>query len=292
MGVDLESLRLLLALDASGSIGAAARDLGITQPAASARLRAMEARHGLNLVARSARGSVLTEDGRAVAGWARTVLREVEMLETGLDALTEQRRGSVSIAASLTIAEYLVPGWIASLRTRFPDVVAGLVVVNSDEVVAMVCDGRVRIGFVEGPVEPAGLVMKTVGHDELIVAAAPEHVWARTRRPVSRDELLAMPLVLREPGSGTRTTFEQVVGAEPRVALQASSTHAVLGAAISNVGPAVISEIAARQDIEAGRLVAVPTELNLRRSLRATWRANARLRSPLTDLIDIAADGA
>lgn len=290
MGVDLESLRLLLAVDAFGSIGAAARDLGITQPAASSRLRAMETRHGLNLVARSPRGSVLTEDGQAVVGWARTVLREVAMLETGLEALTEQRRGSVSIAASLTIAEYLVPGWIARLRSRFPDVVAGLVVVNSDDVVAMVRAGQVRIGFVEGPVVATGLVMKTVGHDELIVAAAPEHPWARTRRPITREELLEMPLVLREPGSGTRTTFEQVVGAEPLAALQASSTHAVLGAALNNVGPAVVSEIAARQDIEAGRLVAVPTELNLRRALRATWRANARLRSPLTDLVDIASE--
>ena len=287
MGVVLDSLRLLLAIGTHGSLGKAARELGVTQPAASSRLRTLEARYGLNLVLRSARGSMLTEDGQAVAGWARSVIAEVETLEAGLDALGEQRRGSLSLAASMTIAEYLVPGWIARLRSQLPGVVAGLVVVNSVDVIQLVRRGQVRIGFVEGPVDTAGLTVTTVGHDELILAVSPDHGWARLGRPVRRDELLEMPLVLRELGSGTRSTFEQVVGAQPRVALHASSTHAVLGAARSGVGPAVVSELAARQDVEAGRLVAVATELDLRRPLRAVWRRSDRLRSPLAELVAI-----
>jgi molybdate transport repressor ModE-like protein len=257
MGVDLDSLRLLLAIGTHGSLGKAARDLGVTQPAASARLRTLEARYGLNLVVRSAQGSTLTEDGQAVAGWARSVLSEFETLEAGLEALSEQRRGSLSLAASLTIAEYLVPGWIARLRQELPGVVAGLVVANSVDVAQLVRRGQVRVGFIEGPVDASWLTLTTIGHDELILAVSPDHAWARLGRPVGRADLLAMPLVLREQGSGTRSTFERVIEAEPRVALHASSTHAVLGAARSGVGPAVVSEIAARQDVESGRLVGV-----------------------------------
>lgn len=147
--VDLDSLRLMLLLDEHRSLGAAARQLGISQPAASARLRSLESRHGLNLVMRSARGSFLTEDGKAVCGWARAVMDQVDVFESGITALSLQRGANLSIASSLTIAEYLLPRWIGELQQSAPAATAGLVVANSEEVVDLVRKGRVRIGFIE-----------------------------------------------------------------------------------------------------------------------------------------------
>ena len=120
---------------------------------------------------------------------------------------------------------------------------------------------------------------------------APGHPWASRTTPVGRDELLATALVQRERGSGTRTTFERALGAVAPVALQASSTHAVLRAARTGIGPAVVSDIAAREDLDAGHLVRVATELDLRRPPRAARRPQTRLRSPLSDFLRLASAG-
>lgn len=85
---------------------------------------------------------------------------------------------------------------------------------------------------------------------------------------------------MREPGSGTRATFSRALGSEPRVALEAGSTSAVIGSAISGVGPAVVSEFAVRHFVEPGALLDVPVDLDLRRPLRAIWREHERLRPP------------
>jgi molybdate transport repressor ModE-like protein len=290
MSWDLVSLQLLVAVGRLGSLGAAARELGMTQPAASARLRAMESRCGLNLVTRSPRGSTLTDDGRVLGEAAARVLREADSFEVALDTLRDHSRGTLSIAASMTIAEHLVPRWVGALRQRLPDVVTGLTVANSDDVIAMVRDGRVEMGFVESPVTARDLRMRTVCRDEVLVVVPAGHPWSRRRRPVDADELATTPLVQREPGSGTRSTFERALGAPATLALQASSAHAVLSAVRNGVGPAVVSEIAARADLTEGSLVAVPTTLDLERPLRAVWRPQTRLRSPLSDLLTIAAE--
>jgi len=287
--VDLDSLRLLLLVDQLGSLGAAARELGISQPAASVRLRSLESRYDLSLVTRSTRGSRLTEDGKAVCAWARNVMTEVDSLEAGISALSAQRRGDLRIAASLTIAEYFMPRWLAELQRSQPGVHAGLVVVNSTEVVAMVRDGRVKLGFIESALAIPDLRARQVGTDRVTVVVQPEHRWARTRQPIDREELAATPLVVRETGSGTRETFERALGAKASVALEAGSTNVIIGAALNGVGPAVVSEVAARSSIENGTLVDVPVTLDLRRSLRAIWRKEDPLRPPIGDLVAIAA---
>ncbi|WP_162602383.1 LysR family transcriptional regulator [Nocardioides daejeonensis] len=291
MSWDLVSLQLLVAVRQHGSLGRAARELGMTQPAASARLRALEGQCGLNLVTRSPRGSALTEDGAVVCDAARRVLREADRFESTLATLRHESQRSLSIAASMTIAEHLVPIWVGQLRVELPDVVTGLVVANSDDVIQMVREGRVEMGFVESPVEARDLRMRTVRWDEVQVLVAPGHPWADRSTPVTRVELRRTPLVQREPGSGTRSTFERALGGEAPVALQASSTHAILSAARTGIGPAVVSAIAAHDDRAAGHLVPVRTELDLRRPLRAAWRPHTRLRSPLSDFLKVAAAG-
>lgn len=286
--VDLESLRLLLTIADEGSLGSAARTLGISQPAASQRLRALERRYQLRLITRSPRGSRLTTDGQVVYSWARRVMHEVDALEAGMRALSEQRASDLRIGASLTIAEYFLPVWLAELQTQLPHVHLSLQVRNSEEVIDSIRARSNDLGFIEQPTVPPDLETTEVGHDRLVVVARPEHPWAMSSSPLSAHDLVASPLVLREPGSGTRRTFDTALGAPPLVALEASSTSAVIGAAVSGVGAAVVSEVAVRGQLDLGVLVVVPTELDLRRTLRAVWRGDTPLTSPARRLIDVA----
>jgi len=287
--IDLESLRLIVAIDRHHSLGAAARELGISQPAASARLRSVESRYGLSLVARSRRGSTLTEDGHAVCSWAQNVLHEVDTLKAGIAALSEQRKGGLGIAASLTIAEYFLPRWLGELRPLMPEVHAALRVMNSADVVSRVREHDVRLGFVESPERPSDMSTRRVGSDRLAIVISARHEWARRVYVPTVDELAVTPLVLREVGSGTRETFDRALGVEPRLALEVSSTNALVGAAVNGVGPAVVSEVAVRPLLDAGVLVEVRIDLDLTRPLLAIWRGDETLRSPATDLVAIAA---
>jgi DNA-binding transcriptional LysR family regulator len=290
---DLESLRLLTLVAELGSLGAAAAELGIAQPSASKRMSTMERRLGLVLLDRTRRGSQLTEAGRAVASWAERVLADVDTLLDGAETLRLSRDGELRVAASLTVAEYLAPAWIGELRRRNPGLYVGLQVANSHQVAELVRADAVQVGFIESPRTPRGLAGRAVASDELVVVVAPGHPWARKRRPLTAAELAAAPLLVREQGSGTRDTLGQALsraGTVPvRPLLELGSTTALRGAVIAGTGPAVISQLAVRADIDTGRIVAVPVDgVRLRRSLRAVWPAGRTLTGPPAELLTVA----
>ena len=160
---------------------------------------------------------------------------------------------------------------------------------NTVTVAQQVVAGEADLGFVEGVDVPAGLDAVVIGHDRLLVVAAPAHPWARRRAPLTAAELAATPLVLRETGSGTRQVLDAGLAAYGGAAvpvLELASTTAVKAATVSGAGPAVLSELAVVEELAARRLVEVPvTGLELRRALRAVWAAGHRPAGPARDLL-------
>ncbi|MPZ86214.1 MAG: LysR family transcriptional regulator [Actinophytocola sp.] len=288
---DLESLRLLVYVAELGSVGRAARAMGIAQPSATKRLAALERRAGLPLLVRTPHGSTLTTDGKLVVAWATTLLAAAEEFQGSLTALRTNRSAALRIAASMTIAEALLPRWLSDLRRSEPDVHVGLTVTNSTEVARLVLgDSDVDLGFVEGPTLTEGLASRVVGADQLIVVVPPAHPWARRRRPLRAAEVAATPLVVREPGSGTRETLDRVLvrftPVEPE--LELGSNAAVKGAAVAGIAPAVLSRHAVEADLAAGSLIEVTVaDLRLERRLRAVWQQGRRLAGPAAALLRV-----
>jgi DNA-binding transcriptional LysR family regulator len=281
---DLSAFEVLLAIAKKGSLGAAGRELGLTQQAVSARLASLEAQTGVRLVARSTRGSQLTTAGVVVAEWADKLICVAEQADAGLSCLRTESRSRVRVVASLTVAEQLMPRWLVSLRaaasrrgTPVPEVI--LTATNSDHVISEVRDGDADLGFIERPTVPAGLRSRIVARDELVLIVPPGHKWAHRSRPLSPAELAQTPLVSREPGSGTRDSLttalhralgERMTQAPPT--LELSSAAAVRAAVLAGAGPAVMSILAVRDDLAMGRLRAVAVgDVNLQRDLRAIW---------------------
>ncbi|MFJ4101095.1 LysR family transcriptional regulator [Amycolatopsis japonica] len=290
---DLDSLRLLVLVDELGSIGQAAASLGIAQPSASKRLSTVERRLGLVLVDRTRRGSALTPDGRVIAGWAHRVLSELDGLLDGAEALRTQHEAHLRVAASMTLAEYLVPGWIGELKRGDPGLYLGLEVTNSDQAAEMAREGKVDLGFVESPGSLPGLSSRRVATDRLVLVVPASHPWARKRRPLTAAELAITPLVVRELGSGTRETVDAALrkaGVGPaKPLLELGSASAVRNAVIAGAGPAVISELAIARDVADRRLVAVAVDgVDFGRELRAVWPAGRRLAGPAAELLNIA----
>lgn len=292
--VDLASLYLFVEVVELGSISRAAAASGVTQPSASARIRDFESRLGLRLLERSSTGARPTDAGRLVARWANDVVTAVAQLEAGAEALERTANDTLHIAASFTIAEFLLPSWLATLRSREPSVRAALQVKNSTDVEDLVDRGNVHLGFVEGPLVTRPLDSRVVARDELVIVAPSNHHWYQRACPLSAEDLVREPLVLREPGSGTRealTSALRVVGlGEPRIAMEAGSTISVLHAVIDGAGPTVISRLAVESDIAAGLLTKVRViGLDLTRELRAVWREDRALSGPASMLLTMAA---
>lgn len=285
---DLGALELLLAVARLGSLGGAARELGITQPAASSRIRSMERLLGVALVDRSPRGSRLTDAGALVTDWARRIVEAAEAFDVGAQALRDRRDSRLRVAASMTIAEYLLPGWLLALRARRPDTAVSLLAGNSATVAEQLLSGEVDLGFVEGVDVPHGLDSAVIARDRLIVVTAPAHAWARRRHPLAASELAATPLILREKGSGTRQVLDAALGGLARPLIELSSTTAVKAAAVSGAGPAVLSELAVGEELAMRRLVRVPVEgVALARDLRAVWPTGHRPAGPARELLSL-----
>jgi DNA-binding transcriptional LysR family regulator len=275
---DLPALEILLAVARTGSLSAAGREAGLTQQAVSARLAALEARTGVRLASRTPRGTRLTPQGAVVAQWADRLMHLAAEVDAGLAALRDDSRSTLRVSASLTVAEHLLPGWLVSLqadaaRRGETPIRVVLTATNSDQVIDQVRDGGADLGFIEGPTVPPGMRSRVVGHDELVLVVPPGHPWARRSAGVDAAELAGTPLVTREPGSGTRDFLTAALGVpQTQPALELSTAAAVRAAVLAGAAPAVVSRLAAGDDLRSGRLRAVPlTGLDLRRDLRAIW---------------------
>lgn len=272
---DIRSLDLLRSVAETGSIHQAALRHGISQPAASMRLRTLEATLGLQLLDRSHGRAQLTSSGVAVVQWGEEVLAPMRELLLGARAINADAATQLRVVASLTVAEYLVPGWLARLRDTDPTLMVSLQMGNSKHVTEVVLTGGADVGFVEGRGAPSELSSRVMLSDDLVVVVAPSSPLAKRRKPLTPRELSTVPLVVREAGSGTREVLDAAMrslelSVTPLV--QLGSTTAIKAAVASGVGAGVLSRLTVESDVAEGRLVVVGVDgLSLERSIRLVW---------------------
>ncbi|WP_338664184.1 LysR family transcriptional regulator [Pararoseomonas sp. SCSIO 73927] len=296
MRLTLEQLRVFVAVAERQHVTRAAEALHLTQSATSAAVAALESRSGLRLFDRIGRGIALTAAGREFLPEARAVLARAEAAENVLADLAGLGRGTLPVHASQTIASYWLPRHLVAFRRAHPGIAVPLAIGNTAGVAAAVRAGTAELGFVEGAVEDAQLLARTVATDQLVIVVAPAHPWAR-HPPATLTGLTEGDWVLREPGSGTRSAFEDSLrdaGLAPRslrVALELPSNESVRGAVEAGLGATALSASVTAPSIEAGLLHRVPLDLPapaLRRAfqvLRHRDRAPSRAAEALLALL-------
>lgn len=288
---ELIDLDLLLCVGREGSLSKAAREHGVSQPAASMRIRAVERRLGLQLLERSPSGSRLTSAGRMVVQWAQEVVDAAGELATRVSNLRDDRRERLRIAASATVSDYSMPNWLVTLAQLFPELSVELHVQNPLSVMDQVSSRQCDLGFVEIPSAHSDLAQSVVADDELAVVVAPDHPWSRRQTPITPSELKAGPLVVHEKGAGARETLELALGSlsNEHLNYELASTNAIKAAVQAGSGAAVLSVLAVRDELRSGRLVRVcVSEIDLVCQLRAMWRSNSELSPPAQALMAIA----
>lgn len=260
----LEHLRIFVAVAGREHVTRAAEAVGVTQSAASNAIATLESRHGVKLFHRVGRGIELTDAGRSFLSEARAVLARAAEAEAALSDYGELRRGHLRLVASQTIAAYWLPGRLAAFHTRHPAIELYVAIANTEGAARAVLDGVAELGFIEGEIDEPALAHWPVGTDRMIL------VSTAISGAITNDWLAAAPWVMREKGSGTRSTFETAIrnrGMNPaalNVTLTLPSNEAVLAAVLAGAGCAVLSQLVVRPALEAKRLRALPFDLPAR----------------------------
>lgn len=295
MSMTLEQLRIFTAVAEREHVTQAARALNLTQSAVSAAVSALEARYSVKLFDRIGRRIELTDSGRLFLAEARAVLARAAAAETVLADLAGLKRGSLSLAASQTVASYWMPPLMARYRDKYPGIALSLTVGNTETVAAMVRDGEVDLGFVEGGIDEPALSAIPVADDQLVVVARTDKAPKR-RQPLRAVDLKEMRWVFREHGSATRSIFEAALtdlGLDPAsldIVLELPSNEAVRAAVEHGAGAAALSRLAVADALKSGVLVALNVTLPKRQFYavrhRERWASQAE-----RELLAMAADG-
>jgi DNA-binding transcriptional LysR family regulator len=262
----LDQLRVFVAVAERRHVTKAAAALGMTQSAASAAIAALERRYGTKLFNRVGRGIELTDTGRRFLPEARAVLDKTNAARSVLEDLADAATGTVSIAASQTIASYWLPRRLTAYHSEYPSVRLDVVIGNTRQVEAAVLEGRSDIGLVEGRVSSKVLLPQQVDQDHLVLVVASGQPLPPESAP-GRPDLRSVSWVVREAGSGTRAGLEDLAAKDGltlddlRVFLVLPGNDAVREAVEAGAGATIISEHVVASAIAAGRLKAAPIDL-------------------------------
>ncbi len=215
-----------------------------------------------------------------MVGWAARLIDLAHEIDESIATLRDDRAHQLSIAASMTVAEHLLPLWLVRLRQQH-DTVVSLTATNSENVRTAVADGSADIGFVEDGADPGDLASLVVARDELGLYSAPHDPWAKQDSPLAPDEIVTRPLTWREQGSGSRRVVDDALArlglTATAPAVELTTTSGIRSAVSAGSPPAFMSRRSVRSDVEAGRLVEVPIiGLDLSRDLTALWVGSGR----------------
>ena len=268
MRYTLRQLEVFLATARHENISRAARDLAMSQSAASGSLKELEGQFGVKLFDRVGKRLQLSELGRQLRPGAETLLAQAQGFEQALAG--EDGMGRLHIGATMTIGNYLAVGMIADFRGRHPDADVALTVANTETIAEGVAGFELDMGMIEGEFQHPELETLHWRDDELVVFAAPDHPAAQSGALGDAD-LLALPWILRERGSGTRQTFDRAMhGLLPNlyIAMELQHTEAIKRAVEAGLGVGCLSRISLVDAFRRGGLVALDVpDRNLSREL-------------------------
>jgi len=288
----LDQLRIFAVVAERGHMTLAADTLGISQSGASAAIKALEQAYGVQLFNRVGRGIELSEAGRRFLPEAKAVLAQADAARLTLLNISEAITGSISIAASQTIAGYWLPQRLATFHEAYPAVRLDLTVGNTQQVERAVLEGAADVGLVEGRTRAELLTRSDVDIDRLLMVVARDAPEPPELEPGVPD-VTRIRWIVRERGSGTRETLEDfaarhgVAFDDLPIFLVFPNNEAVRRAVEAGAGATIISEHVVAHALSDGTLRQVPVELPARsfsliaHSERAASQASRALRTHL-----------
>ncbi|WP_237059944.1 LysR family transcriptional regulator [Microbulbifer sediminum] len=259
MRYSLRQLEVFLACAHHENVSRAAASLNMSQSAASTALKELEQQFELRLFERTGKRLRLNELGRQLWPRAEELLERARELEQSLAVHGDL--GRLKIGATLTIGNYLAAGIMARYMAEQPGARVELDVANTASIAERVLSFELDLGLIEGELNHPDLEMMPWRDDELVVFCAPDHPLAAGHRALNDSDLCGATWILREPGSGTRQTFERALsGLLPQlhILLELQHTEAIKRAVEAGLGISCLSRVSLTDALRRGSLVELP----------------------------------
>ncbi|MFZ6016439.1 MAG: selenium metabolism-associated LysR family transcriptional regulator [Nitrospirota bacterium] len=231
----------------------------LTQPAVSLQIQALEEIYETKLFDRSSSTVTLTPAGEVLYKYAKEILALYASAEKVIREMTGLVKGSITVGASSTIGNYLLPSVITCFRKTHPKIKIHLLIGNTRRVIDLLNSGNIDLGLVAGDVTRQKMIVEKLISDELLLVVPSLHPWAK-KKEVSISELIREPFIFREAGSGTRQMVEKflarhgITPQEMNVSMVLGSTEAIKDAVENGLGISIISRWAARKESKYGSL--------------------------------------
>ncbi|MES9937626.1 MAG: selenium metabolism-associated LysR family transcriptional regulator [Sedimenticola sp.] len=273
----------------------AAETLHMTQPAVTFQVRQLEEYFNTRLFDRTHNRISLTEAGARVYEYADKIFELYAEMENSVREMTGEISGSLTIGASTTIAEYMLPALLGDFKLKYPEVNIHLKVSNTDGIVSMVENNTIDLGVVEAPVANKNLVVEICRPDQLVAIVPPGHPEAE-KEQLTYDDLVKYPFICREEGSGTREVInEYLVGVNKggeglRVAMELGSPEAVKGAVEAGMGISVVSRATIQKEIKLGTLIPINLNPGLERPFSFVHQKQKFRARVMEELLEFARD--
>lgn len=248
----------------------AAEVLHMTQPAVTFQIRQLEDQFDTRLFDRTHNRVSLTEAGKVVFEYSERIFELYGEMENAIREMTNDISGSLTIGASTTISEYMLPSLLGEFNAQNPDIRLKLRVSNTEGIVSMVENNVIDLGVVEGLVSNKNLLVEVCREDELVLIIPKDHALA-DKESVKLKDLMQFPFICREEGSGTREVILDYMysqGMDKHAlnnCLELGSPEAVKGAVEAGMGVSIVSSASISKEIKLGSLLAIPLDPPLTR---------------------------
>lgn len=253
----------------------AAETLNLTQPAVSQQIHTMEDHYQVKLFERNNKRVELTQAGEILYPYALQILKLHQEAYQAISDLLGLVTGKLTIGASLTIGEYVLPRLLSHYTQQYPDVEIAVTIGNTEVIAEHALMNRIDIGLVEGPVNPSNLVITPFLEDELILIVPPTHRFAGLSE-VDVAELEDEVFIVREAGSGTRFALTEILQSlqiHPRREIQFGSTQAIKEAVEVGLGVSFSSKWSIQKELKLKTLSALRVKgYSLAREFSVLWK--------------------
>jgi LysR family transcriptional regulator, transcriptional activator of the cysJI operon len=252
-------LKVFRAVAEQASFRKASERLNLSQPAVSQQIHALEEELGVTLFDRSGNRVQLTAAGTVLLKYAR---RGALLASEALNALARvegEPRGELRLGASTTVAQYILPRMLGAFQKQYPLVSLSMISGNTEHIVEALLRGDIAMAIIEGPASSRELRKKRFLEDRMVLIVPKGHPWT-TMREIPLQSLTETPLLMREPGSGSRRVVEMALKraglklGRLHVAMDLDSTEAIVSGVEAGLGVGFVSQWAIGKEVRLGIL--------------------------------------
>lgn len=287
--MNIDHLKVFNTLAEKRNFSETAKLLHMSQPSVTSQIKSLEEKFETKLFERTTKHVLLTEAGKVLYYYTSKILHFVQLAEKDIALLSLTVSGELRMGASLTTGEYVLPKVIGQFKQEYPHVKLLMEITNTEHIIEKILDDIYHLGFIEAPFSHPHLNVGPFMEDELVVITSTSNPYPliKDKDEISLKELNELPLILREPGSGTRRVMEtaledhKINPLDLNIILELGSTEAIKSAVETGVGISIISKSAIKKEQLLGTIKVVKLKnVTIRRSFYIVYHKERILQPP------------